>query len=255
MIPTGTRAVESCTFLHLQQKFSGINILTKNNSPITQEHKSIKIVLKSAKMLADSFLGQVVIPLPDINDGVPVDKWFHLEGKKKKKDKGAKGEVHAQLLFLDKEEQMLGDEFAHPIQCFIKKRKVDVVEKLIKKLKQDVEHEDMDGHKPLHVAALNNLPDVVKLLLDSGAKINAKGGKNKFTPLHSACSASTASAVVLIEHKARLDTEDTDGNRPLHIAAMNDQPKSISCLLDHGVSISEQNGYEKEKKNVFSRKM
>ena len=34
-----------------------------------------------------------MIPLPEINDGVPIDRWFSLEGRKKK-DK-VKGEVHA----------------------------------------------------------------------------------------------------------------------------------------------------------------
>lgn len=67
------------------------------------------------------------------------------------------------------------------------------------------------------------------------------GGKHKQTPLHSACSASSESAVILIQAEAKVDASDDEGNRPLHIAALNDQPKSIAALLEAGANINSQN--------------
>lgn len=73
--------------------------------------------------------------LVEVNDGVPIDKWFELQvytpidiysastnpqqkQGRKKKDKVA-GEMHIQLLFLDPDENMLGEEFSNPLQVCV----------------------------------------------------------------------------------------------------------------------------------------
>lgn len=235
-------------------------------SDVNEQHKSVVISLHSEKMLWDSSLGQVVFKLDDVSDGVPVNKWFPLVGKK---GKAMEGELHVQLMLLDDDEKVTGDEFTAPIQSFIRKRKVSILEALLAK-KEAAEYisvKDSDGLYPLHVAAQHNLPDIVRLLIDNGADVNKKGGKAGLTALHVACSTSSESVAALLEvqhrswrtralasshyvscascvgeqHKAKASVVDKEGNLPIHVAAKNDQPKSLALLLDAGASIDAQN--------------
>eukprot|EP01087_Luapelamoeba_hula_P008966 TRINITY_DN2282_c0_g2_i1.p1 TRINITY_DN2282_c0_g2~~TRINITY_DN2282_c0_g2_i1.p1 ORF type:complete len:579 (+),score=120.46 TRINITY_DN2282_c0_g2_i1:524-2260(+) len=207
--------------------------------PVDFKHKEVRIALfNNNKMRGDDFMGQVTFKFIDINNGVPVDGWFELTGRKKKEK--TSGEIHIQILFLEAEDKLLGEEFSHPIQCFIRKRHFDVVEQLVKR-GGDLTHKDGEGFQPLHVACECNQPDVVQFLLETGAPVDAKAGKDEQTPLHVACAHSAESAVVLINHKADIRIADKKGNKPIHVAAINDQPKTIVCLLEAGASIDEQN--------------
>lgn len=233
-----------------EQKVYKSKVIKKESDPnwndgskifdVNEQHKSVVISLHSEKMLWDSSLGQVVFKLDDVSDGVPLNKWFPLVGKK---GKPMEGELHVQLMLLDDDEKVTGDEFTAPIQSFIRKRKVSILEALLAK-KEAAEYisvKDNDGLYPLHVAAQHNLPDIVRLLIDNGADVNKKGGKAGLTALHVACSTSSESVAALLEHKAKASVADKEGNLPIHVAAKNDQPKSLALLLDAGASIDAQN--------------
>lgn len=45
----------------------------------------------------------------------------------------------------------------------------------------------------------------------------------------------------VFQNKAKLTAEDKEKNLPIHLAAKNDQPKSIALLLEAGASIDAQN--------------
>jgi ankyrin repeat protein len=52
----------------------------------------------------------------------------------------------------------------------------------------DLNQADSVGATPLHLCAMKNLHRPVRMLVDSGAEVNAKHGKTQLTPLQMACS-------------------------------------------------------------------
>ena len=90
---------------------------------------------------------------------------------------------------------------------------VATVEILIK-ANANTEAKDMDGNTPLHVAAKNNRPDVIKGLLDAGAEKNAQNHYG-YTPLHFVASRvspqAPAAMRTLLEAGADPEIKDTAG--------------------------------------------
>jgi ankyrin repeat protein len=90
--------------------------------------------------------------------------------------------------------------------------------------------------QPLHVAAGNNLADVVELLLNYGADVNARDHEGR-TPLHHAAELSLEAADVLILASANPSVVDNGGYTPLTIAITNQTEngrKIIDLLLKSG---------------------
>lgn len=78
---------------------------------------------------------------------------------------------------------------------------------------------DKDGSTPLHCATWKGHLEVVRLLLDAGADVNAhnENGHWGTTPLHAAAHANQAAiAELLINHGADLNARDMNGQPPLH---------------------------------------
>lgn len=72
------------------------------------------------------------------------------------------------------------------------------------------------GRTPLHRAAECGSPDVVRLLLDRGADINARDELNGVTPLHLAAEHGRVDIVkVLIRHGADVTIQNRKGKTPL----------------------------------------
>ena len=87
------------------------------------------------------------------------------------------------------------------------------------------------GATPLHNAALGGNAEVVKLLLDHGAQMDARDQESGATPLAYAASLGRAEVVdLLLARGADAVIKNTRGQTPLELAEENNQ-KEISELL------------------------
>ncbi|XP_046564767.1 E3 ubiquitin-protein ligase mind-bomb-like isoform X2 [Haliotis rubra] len=95
----------------------------------------------------------------------------------------------------------------------------DIV-KLLIGAKADLNKADDEGDTPLHYAVSGEQPIVVGILLDAKARGNTKNNKG-LTPLHLAVAKkdpSTWCLKALIQYKCDPNTQDEDGDTPLHDA-------------------------------------
>ena len=122
-------------------------------------------------------------------------------------------------------------------------------------LEQDVNLANVkDNHiysTPIHYAAHRGYIDIVRLLLDAGADVNAKEGNySKSTPLHwAATGGHLAVTQLLVEHGAKLDVKDNWNNlTPIGWATIlrydhgdcpmgNDHQEVREYLLDRGAKL------------------
>ncbi len=88
-----------------------------------------------------------------------------------------------------------------------------------------------NNHSALHGAALNGNPALIQLLLDKGLNCNQVNASNE-TPLHFACLSGKKDAVdKLLSHSANCNIRSTRGFTPLDLACLNDRPELIPSLL------------------------
>lgn len=89
------------------------------------------------------------------------------------------------------------------------------------------------------VSAYRDHSDLVQLLLESGADVNARDYSFQFTPLIMACNAGNVNTVrLLLEHGADVNATDPDGVTPLYIACENDNSAIVRILLDNGANVN-----------------
>jgi ankyrin repeat protein len=90
---------------------------------------------------------------------------------------------------------------------------------------------NLQGETPLMLAAINNQMDLAKVLIVRGADVNQTG----WTPLHYAASKGHVEMMrLLIEHHAYLDAESPNGTTPLMMAAHYGSPMATKLLLEEG---------------------
>lgn len=123
--------------------------------------------------------------------------------------------------------------------------------KRVRQLLQDgVKADTRDGHHvtPLMLAAQRGHDEIVKLLVEAGADVNAKDrasalDEGRQTPLHRACAAGRLStAKLLLELGANPDCLSQSGWTPLYLALSSKNADLAICLLEHGAN---PNGSEK----------
>ena len=111
----------------------------------------------------------------------------------------------------------------------------------------DLEARSSYDRTPLHWAALSNAePAIIARLLAHGANVNAREVSD-WTPLHSAARAETDNPAVialLLEHGADIMARGSYGATPLHNAAdaYHPKPMAIALLLDRGAVIDATDG-------------
>ena len=87
------------------------------------------------------------------------------------------------------------------------------------------------GETPLMLAALNNKLALAKLLIQRGADVNQAG----WTPLHYAATKGHIDMMrLMIDNSAYLDAESPHGTTPLMMAAHYGTPMAVKLLLEEG---------------------
>ena len=89
------------------------------------------------------------------------------------------------------------------------------------------------GHTALHLAMYQNNLTVVRLLLDHGFDLNARGARSGHTPLHIAVTADNeAAARLLVQYGANRNIKGTDGLTALDIARRGGKQRLASLLVN-----------------------
>jgi ankyrin repeat protein len=100
----------------------------------------------------------------------------------------------------------------------------------------DINLKDKDGRTPLHLAVESADGDIVRLLLDKGARVNEKDDKSGFTALHYAARFGNKDAAeLLIARGADINAKDKQGHTPLYVAVNHDY-KVAELLINKGAN-------------------
>ena len=95
-----------------------------------------------------------------------------------------------------------------------------------------------DGFTPLHAAVESENPEVVRYLLQRGAKINTATVQDGTTPLHTACyKGNKEIAQILIVAGANIEAKTVHGATPLVTATFYGKKDIVECLKANGAKI------------------
>ena len=118
----------------------------------------------------------------------------------------------------------------------------DTVRYLVGLLEVDVNHQCRNDFTALHYAGKHKHADVVQVLIDAGADIEAKTDKGH-SPLHLASrSGEVATVMKLVEGGADVRATDDEGNTCLILAAYNGHTDTVQVLIDAGAEIETKAG-------------
>ncbi|CAM9139016.1 unnamed protein product [Ectocarpus fasciculatus] len=100
----------------------------------------------------------------------------------------------------------------------------------------DVNAGDSDGVTALYLAALNDQPCSIDVLVKAGAKVEARSpGRHRWSALHVACAYGSNEAVsALLTHDALLFGRDASNHTPLHLAVQHGHDSTVEILLRWG---------------------
>lgn len=97
--------------------------------------------------------------------------------------------------------------------------------------KTKVEWRNSNDESPLMMASIKGHTELVKLLIAKDADVNKTG----WTPLHYAASSAKKNIIeLLLEHSAYIDAESPNGSTPLMMAAMYANADCVRLLLESG---------------------
>ena len=100
---------------------------------------------------------------------------------------------------------------------------------------EGINAKDAKGNTQLHNATLDNESEVIDILIDNGANVNAKN-KTDHTPLHYAGKSQKITSL-LVKNGADVNVKNNEGITPLHKARL---PEVAEILIAHGAEINFQ---------------
>jgi len=124
------------------------------------------------------------------------------------------------------------DDGFNACMAVIFKGDVDLLHILISAKMLDVNITNEKGVTPLLVAAHNTSPQIVQMLLDSGARFDPQAPEVKRTLCTAATRGRLDTLRFLLSQKASVDVVDKRGRSPLQIAVANRHPEIVRFLID-----------------------
>ncbi|MEP6791356.1 MAG: ankyrin repeat domain-containing protein [Ramlibacter sp.] len=119
----------------------------------------------------------------------------------------------------------------HGLFLAVREPSPKVAEVLIAWPKTEVESRSAQDESPLMLAALKGQLDLVKKLIERGADVNKTG----WTPLHYASTNGHLEVInLLLENHAYIDAESPNGTTPLMMAAQYGPATAVKLLLEAG---------------------
>lgn len=100
---------------------------------------------------------------------------------------------------------------------------------------------DKEKNTPLHFAALSGHDKVVRILLEQTSNKNPHNNEQR-TPIHFASRGDQPAVIetLLKMSEVEVDTVDSKGNTPLHVAATEGSLEAAKILLSHGADINKK---------------
>jgi ankyrin repeat protein len=131
------------------------------------------------------------------------------------------------------------DEKGDPLLVIaMREKSVGVAKLLIEDKRTDLEATNRAGENAMMIASLQGLTPMVKLLIDKDAEVNKKG----WAPLHYAATNGHDDIVkMLLDASAYVDAESPNGTTPLMMAARGGHITTCKVLLDGGADVRLKN--------------
>jgi len=119
----------------------------------------------------------------------------------------------------------------HGLLLAIREPSLEVATVLINWPKTKVETRNRQDESPLMLAAINGLTEICQQLISKGADVNKPG----WTPLHYAATHGHLEVMnLLLENYAYIDAASPNGSTPLMMAANYGTPMAVKLLLEAG---------------------
>jgi uncharacterized protein len=119
----------------------------------------------------------------------------------------------------------------HGLMLALREPSPKVIAVLLDWPKVDLEARNRQDESALMIAALKGMTEIVSQLLEKGADVNKPG----WTPLHYAATAGHLQIMnLLLDNHAYIDAASPNGSTPLMMAAMYGTPSAVKLLLEAG---------------------
>ena len=134
------------------------------------------------------------------------------------------------------------------LHCACASNNLACVEFLTTQINCDVEAQNDDHDRPLHIASCFGSVDMTRHLVEgAGCDINSKGNYG-YTPLHYACNRSHLEVVQFLtaQTNCNVEVEDDNHDRPLHVASRIGNVDIVMCLVNVAgcdINAKGSNGY------------
>eukprot|EP00397_Hematodinium_sp_SG-2012_P000624 GEMP01000625.1.p1 GENE.GEMP01000625.1~~GEMP01000625.1.p1 ORF type:complete len:1823 (+),score=417.36 GEMP01000625.1:100-5568(+) len=131
---------------------------------------------------------------------------------------------------------VLGESLLFPAIRSGKQDMVKAVLDISKHLEFDLTRENHEGVTPLLEAVRQDDSAILKLVLESGAKVNAKAGGDQKSALF--CCISTTACITLLAFQADVSVTDKSGRTPLFGAVARRNPGSVDALVANNAQVN-----------------